>query len=617
MDFRILGSLEVLEGERVLDVGGGKQRSVLALLLLHANEAVSSDRLIDELWPDEPPPSAAKIVQAHVSRLRKALDGAGEGILVTRGHGYELRVASGQLDVERFRVLLEDGRAALAADEPDKAGDALRKALALWRGPPLAEFAYDSFAQEEIARLEELHLAALEERIEADLALGRHDAVVQELEGLVTRHPFRERLRRQLMLALYRGGRQAEALEVYRDARRTFADELGLEPSPSLQQLERAILAHDHALQAPDRPTARERARRKGGLLIAAGALVLVAAAIAVAVIELTGTRATPGLASVPADSVGVIDPGTNRIVGKISVGSDPARIAFAPSGVWVVSKHDKTVTRIDPASRTALRTFAVGGPPIDVAVSGNAVWLLLATRSELAGGPARLARIDPDLNDVVKTLSIGSASLGFGSGPDQSLAAGGGALWVATPLSKVGISRIDTATENISTFSVGGPSFGFNSGSVGGVPGSSGIAFGAGALWVGTDAGVIRINPQSRVVSKTIGLGVVVPTALAVGEGAVWVVARPGFRCCPAETVGRGTLTRIDPTTNSVEETRAIGGYPSAIAVGEGSVWIADPRTRSVVRFDPRKDRVVRIKVGARPRGIAVGGGFVWVSVG
>jgi YVTN family beta-propeller protein len=618
MDFRILGSLEVLEGERALDVGGGKQRSVLALLLLHANEVVPSDRLIDELWPDAPPPSAAKIVQVHVSRLRKALDGAGEGILLTRGHGYELRVASGQLDANRFRELLEEGRAALAANEPVKAEETLREALGLWRGPPLAEFTYDSFAQEEIARLQELHLAALEERIEADLALSKHNAVVQELGGLVTRHPFRERLRRQLMIALYRDGRQAEALEVYRDARQTFADELGLEPSPSLQQLERAILAHDLALQAPDRPAARLRARRKGGLLIAAGALVVVAAAIAVAVIELNGNDASPGLASVAADSVGVIDPGTNRIVGRIPVGSDPSRIAFAPSGVWVVSEHDKTVTRIDPTSRTALRTFSVGGPPIDVAVSGNDVWLLLATGSSgLAGGPARLARIDPDLNDVVKTLSIGSASLGFGSGPVQSLAAGGGTLWVATPLSKVGISQIDTTTENISTFSVGGPSYGFNSGTVGGVPGSSGIAFGAGALWVGTDAGVIRINTESRVVSNTIGLGVVVPTALAVGEDAVWVVARPGFRCCPAETVGTGTLTRIDPTTNSVEETRAIGGYPSAIAVGEGSVWIADPRTRSVVRFDPRKNRVVRIRVGARPRGIAVGDGFVWVSVG
>jgi streptogramin lyase len=281
-----------------------------------------------------------------------------------------------------------------------------------------------------------------------------------------------------------------------------------------------------------------------------------------------------------------------------------------------VVSEHDRTVTRIDPASRTT-RTFPVGGPPIDVARSGNAVWLLLGTPSTLAGGPARLARIDPKLNDVVKTLPIGSASLGFGSGPVQSLAAEGGTLWVASPFPKVGISRVDTATENISTFSVGGPNYGFNSGIAGGIPGSSGIVVGAGALWIGTDAGVIRVNPHSRAVSKTIGLGVVVPTALAVDENAVWVVARPGFRCCPAETVGTATLTRIDPATNSVTETRPIGGYPSAIAVREGSVWIADPRTHSVVRFDPKKNRVVRIKVGARPRSIAVGDGFVWVSVG
>src|SRR6266536_3900630 len=302
MEFRMLGPLEVRDKERLLDVGGGKQRSVLALLLVHANEVVSSDRLIDGLWPDAPPPTASKIVQVHVSRLRKALDGDGEGILLTRGHGYLLRVQPGQLDRDRFRGLLEEGRAALAADDPDKAAETLRQALALWRGPPLAEFAYDSFAQEEIARLEELHLAALEERIEADLAVGRHDAVVQELEQLVGRHPLRERLRSQLMLALYRSGRQAEALEVYRDARRTLADELGLEPSPTVQQLERAILGHDQVIQTPTRRSAPERSRRKGGVLIAAGALVLVAAAISIAVIELTGNRKTAGLTSLAAD---------------------------------------------------------------------------------------------------------------------------------------------------------------------------------------------------------------------------------------------------------------------------------------------------------------------------
>src|SRR6266545_7799040 len=253
MDFRILGPLEVLSEEGVLDVGGGKQRSVLVLLLLHANEIVSSDRLIDGLWPDEPPPSAAKIVQVHVSRLRKALDGVGDEILLTRGHGYELRVAPGQLDLDRFQGLLEDGRAALAGDNPDKAAETLRNALALWRGPPLADFAYDSFAQGEIARLEELRLAALEERIEADLALGRHDDVVPELQALVAEHRLRERFCGQLMLALYRSGRKADALRVYEDARLALAEELGLEPSEGLQQLHREVLKDDPALSAPAR----------------------------------------------------------------------------------------------------------------------------------------------------------------------------------------------------------------------------------------------------------------------------------------------------------------------------------------------------------------------------
>jgi YVTN family beta-propeller protein len=619
MDFRILGPLEVLEEGRVLDVGGGKQRAVLALLLLHPNEIVSSDRLIQELWPNEPPPSASKIIQVHVSRLRKALDGVGEGILLTRGHGYLLRVQPGQLDRDRFHGLIEEGRAALAIDDPDRAAETLRAALMLWRGAPLADFAYDSFAQEEIARLEELHLAALEERIEADLAAGRHDDVVQELKQLVSQHPLRERLRGQLMLALYRAGRQAEALEVYRDTRRTLAHELGLEPSPMLQQLERAILTHDEALGAPGRH-ARSARGRKRLLLMLMIAIVFVAAAISVATIELTGSPQAAGLDSVSVDSVGVIDPDTNRIVSQIPVGAAPTRVAFSPEGVWVISPHDKTVTRIDPTTRTAVRTIPVGGPPIDVAAGSNAVWLLISSKTAVGGGPARVARIDPKLNDLLQTIPLGTGSFGFGAnGGGGSLAATVDTVWVVNPDPRLTVSKIDAATSKVNgTFSVGGLSFGFNSGTAGGVPGASGIAADGVALWAGTDLGAVRINAGSNSVSDTVRLGVVVPTALAVDRSAVWVVARPGFRCCPPEEVGTGTLTRIDPATNSVTATIPIGGQPIAVAVGEGSVWIADPGTRSVVRVDPKRNRVVaRIRVGAQPRGIAVGNNLVWISAG
>ena len=610
MDFRILGPLEVLDDERPLDVGGGKQRSVLALLLLHANEVVSSDRLIDELWPDEPPASAAKIIQAHVSRLRKALDGAGDAVLQTRSRGYLLRVEPGQLDLDRFRELLEEGRGVLAVGNAEAAAATLRAALALWRGPPLAEFTYESFAQEEIARLEELRLAALEERIEADLALGRHDDVVQELKQLVRRHPLRERLRGQLMLALYRSGRHAEALEVYRDLRRTLFEELGLEPSPTLQQLERSILAHDEALQPPRRRSVHERARSRGALLVAAGALVLIAAATTVAVIELTGNGSSRGLPAVAPDSVGIIDPRSNTIVGQVPVGATPTHIAFHDGSVWVISEPDETVTRIDAKTKTALRTIPVGGPPIDVAVGDDAVWVLVTIRTAVGpfGGPVRLVRIDPSLNDIVGTTRLGGGA---------SVAAGSGSVWVVRANPRLTASKIDVATNRVAaTIAVGGQSFGFDTGTAGGVPGASGVALGDGALWIGGDTGLTRVNTASNSFSNAIRLGVVVPTAVASGDGAIWVTARPGFHCCPPENIGNGTLTRIDPKTNAVVATIPVGGQPATVAVGEDAVWIADPGTRSVVRVDPDQNRVVtRIRIGSRPRGIAVGNGFVWVS--
>jgi predicted ATPase/DNA-binding SARP family transcriptional activator len=256
VDFGILGPLEVTDHGREPVIASGKQRALLAILLLHANEVVSSDRLIEELWGEQPPASVAKSLQVQVSRLRKALGGR-EGPLITGPNGYSIRVAPGELDLERFTRLAEDGRRALGADDPGRGADLLREALSLWRGPPLADFAFESFAQPEIGRLEELRLAALEDRLDADLACGQHAELVGELEALVAAHPLRERLRRQLVLALYRAGRQADALEAYRAARAQLMDELGLEPTPELRQLEQAILTHDVAVRAPAAPATR------------------------------------------------------------------------------------------------------------------------------------------------------------------------------------------------------------------------------------------------------------------------------------------------------------------------------------------------------------------------
>jgi DNA-binding SARP family transcriptional activator len=243
MDFRILGSLEVWDGERQLELGGPKRRAVLAFLLLHANEVVAVDRLVDQLWGEKAPRNAAAALHTHVSRLRKEL---GPEIIARRAWGYVLRAEPGALDLQRFELLVADAENLPARQRAEK----LREGLALWRGAPLEDLAFEPALAGDIARLDALRLSVLENRIDADLEAGNDAGLVGELEVLITQYPLRERLRGQLILTLYRGGRQAEALEVYRETRRVLAEELGLEPSPELRELERAILQQDPALRA-------------------------------------------------------------------------------------------------------------------------------------------------------------------------------------------------------------------------------------------------------------------------------------------------------------------------------------------------------------------------------
>ena len=266
MHFRILGSLEVAERDVTRPLGGARQRAVLAILLLHRGEVVSGERLIEELWGERAPATAAKVLQAYISRLRKAIGG---DVLRTHGRGYVLSPAAGALDLDEFERLAADGRAALAAGDAAVAAARLREALGLWRGPVLSDFTYEAFAQGEIARLEEARLAALEDRIDADLALGRHDWLVPELELVAREHPLRERLCAQRMLALYRAGRQAEALQAYRDSRRILIDQLGIEPGRELRELHQAIVRQDQQLdlQGETRILALREVRRSAAFV--------------------------------------------------------------------------------------------------------------------------------------------------------------------------------------------------------------------------------------------------------------------------------------------------------------------------------------------------------------
>lgn len=293
MEVSLLGPLEVRVDGRALTLGGGKPRGLLAMLALNAGQAVSTDRLVEGLWGEEPPATAAKMVQLYVSQLRKALAVAGDGEgLITRGRGYELRLGPDGLDVARFQQLVDQGAA--------------REALALWRGPPLDDVAGEPFAAAEIGRLEEMRLGAVEQAIDADLAAGRHREVLAELERLVRQEPLRERLHAQRMLALYRSGRQADALAAYRQARRALVERIGVEPGSELRGLHDRMLRQDPALDgppapAPDEDARREAARRVG---VAAGRVAGERAELLEAQDELAGDVAALQAVSEPGPSV-------------------------------------------------------------------------------------------------------------------------------------------------------------------------------------------------------------------------------------------------------------------------------------------------------------------------
>lgn len=269
IEFRLLGPLEVLADGRAVTFGGAKQRALLAVLLLEAGRVVSTDRLVDALWSGEPPATAVASLQNFVSQLRKAL---GAETIETRPPGYLIRIDADQLDLARVRRLVDEAR----ASDPSRRARLLGEALGLWRGEPLSELAYESFAQAEIARLAELRLALVEERTEAELALGRHAELVGDLDVLVREHPLRERLRGQLMLALYRSGRQADALAVYRAGRTALVETLGVEPSPLLQQLHASILRQEAAPSGEGTTPGREHFDDVASLLLDGRVTVVV-----------------------------------------------------------------------------------------------------------------------------------------------------------------------------------------------------------------------------------------------------------------------------------------------------------------------------------------------------
>ncbi len=586
----MLGPLEVVDQGRRVVLGGPKQRALLAILLLHRGEVVSSDRLIDQLWGERPPATAAKTLQGYVSHLRKAL---GDEVLFTRGGGYLLVAAPGQVDAECFEAMAGDARRALSDGDASRARELLDAGLELWRGEPLADLAYEPFAQREIARLEDARVAALEDRVEAHLMLGHDRDVVGELEALVDVHPHRERLLGQLMLALYRCGRQADALAAYRQGRETLNHELGLEPGPELRALEQRILTHDPTLETQVttalRRSSTERARGargRGRALIAAGGALLLAAAIAAGIVVLTGGGIVT--VRVPPNSVAAIDPHTDRVVEQVTVGARPAGIAFGSRSLWIANLDDQTVSRVNPGTLQTLRTIHFHGPPTGIASTPAGVWVVESDTTPTASltSSVFVDRIDPEFDAPSGRVRIGNV---IPSGPGV-VAAQGNAVWVAPSTGL--LTRVNPRTVTVADQRDPNAS-------------PAGIAIGDGAVWLtDTEAGnVVRVDKTGLLTPIPVGSG---PSAITVGAGGVWVVDSLD-----------DAVVRIDPASQSVTATIPVGPSPAGIAVGAGSVWVANSGNGTVTRIDANTDRVqAMIAVGGSPQALTIADGRVWVTV-
>ncbi len=585
MEFRILGPLEVGDGRNPVSLDAPKQRAVLGVLLLHPNEVVSTERLIDELWGEHPPATAGKIVQTYISQLRRVL---GPTMIETRPPGYVLRVEDDALDATQFRRLVTDARRLGTNGQGEGARGLYDEALALWRGPPLADVSFEAFAQNEVDRLAEERLGAVVDRIDCELALGRDGALVPELDTLVKQYPLDERLRVQLMLSLYRSGRQAEALATYQDARRVLAEHLGLEPGEPLRQLERQILNHDPVLEWPPATSGFEArvGKRRRILTTAALGTVLVAFAAAVGLLLTREGRKSP---EVVPNSLVKIDPRTNEVVAVVPVGRFPGKVVSGDGLVWVVNIADETLTRVASGSGRAdlvagLRLTQPAGLTAD---GGRGVQVGSFETSEIV-------RVDPESLEMLERFTVAGMTASF-------LAAGAGSLWITQPPPDFAgavpssISRISLLNNRIEKRFIS---------PVGVLPGQ--IAFGENAAWVANvgDGTVWRIDATTNRI-KRIPVGSQ-PTDVVVGFGSVWVPC-----------LGRNAVWRLDAATGKVEAIIPVGKESLAVATGAGAVWVTNQAAGTVSRIDPRTNKVLKtIPLGFSPHGVVVAGGAVWAAV-
>jgi len=567
LHFSVLGPLEVRYGGSLVPLGGRRQRALLTMFLCNARQVVSQDRLLDALLPDVPMESAQRMLRVQVSRLRKTLTAPGEASRITATPpGYLLRIEDGELDADLLEDRIAMARRAATDGDLRETVEHLLSAESVWRGDPMSEFADEPFAQLEVQRLRELHDAASDQRIAAQLELGQHVLVLPELETRVAALPLRERPRAHLMVALSRSGRQVEALEAYQSFRDLLVDELGLEPSPSLTGLQRSILNQAHGLNGTsmidvaglDEPQAtsmtpavrnakaiplsrgadpmgrrlRPRGRRTRRL-----ALVLAGCAgLATAAFTSVASNSDTALQAGTAAQMILLGPG-GSLWSTIPLAAAPGSTVTAFGGVWTLEPSAGVVVRFDPETRQVVTTMPVGTSPVNIVAGSKVLWVADAVDRTVTA-------VDPHSDAVAQTFDVGVTP--------SAVAESGDAVWVASPDSGA-ILRVEPATG--------------------------------------------RAQPAVHLPAPT--------SSLAVAGGSVWALSDQA-----------GTLTRIDPGTASVTATVKVSGAPSQVLVDGSDLWVLDPLTVTLTRIDTRTALITdTVQLSGRPTAMAAEGGSLWAA--
>jgi YVTN family beta-propeller protein len=605
--FAILGPLRVTRSGAAVALGGRQQRAILARLLVAGAAGVSVDQLADMLWSGRAPSGFVTTIQTYVFHLRKLLEpergrGTPGAVLVTENGRYRLAVAPDAVDVGLFKRAADAGQQLLAAGNAASAATELRRGLGLWRGEVLADLADFEFVAPFAARLNEQRLVAIEAAIDCELLAGHHAAVIGELDELIAQHPLREQLYERRMLALYRAGRQAEALNSFDRLRGQLRDELGVDPGEPLQRLQRQVLTHDPALDVhpaaatdqsdagvtpsptlvtdsepgSDRQPPRRPRYRQRRWVIGSCAVILAAAVAATTAVVVSQTQRS-SLRTLPPSSVGVID-ADGSLHDAVAVGQSPDGIVYGFNSLWVANSEDGTVQRVNPHTREVVQTIRVGASPTAVAVAGNDVWVVNSA-------VGTVSKIDPKDNTVASTVSVGALPTAIAAGPSG--------VWVANSGDDT-VQRIDPIT------GIAGRAFDVGDG-------PDGLAVDEHSVWVangreGTLSHLDAATGQPLGPSVAVGSGA---KGLALTPDAVWVANEAGL-----------SVTRVDVTTGLITQIQ-VGDGPHAIVSAAGKIWASDEYAGTITEIDPASNNRVlhNYATGSSPRGLAVAGSSLWVS--